>query len=99
MTRQGFHIVSAIIAVIQRRAFYLTQVVRQLRQFLERRLDFLFVVDVLRDMRAHDEQGGHIHRGLGVVGLLEPPARTRHDPRVFVGEIDLIFGKSRQLHP
>jgi hypothetical protein len=52
----------------------------------------LFVIGVLGGVRAHDQQGGHIHCGLGIIGLLEPPARARHDPRVFVGEIDLVFG-------
>ena len=38
-----------------------------------------------------NQTAGHIHAGLGMVTLLEPATRGRHDPRCLIREIHLIM--------
>ena len=49
-------------------------------------------------MRHHHQHRLGIDRGLGVVALLEAPARGGHDARLFVGEVDLVaaLGRTRR---
>jgi hypothetical protein len=46
----------------------------------------------LHDINCDHQQAVCCHHGLRVVALLQPAARHRHDPRVRVGQIDLIAG-------
>ena len=48
-------------------------------------------------MRHHQQHRFGIHHRLGVVALLEATAGHLHDPRVLVGQIDLIFGAWRRI--
>jgi hypothetical protein len=56
----------------------------------------LLVVRGLNHLRGDDEKAVRRHHRLSVVALLEPPARHRHDARIFIGQIDLIR-RSRSL--
>ncbi len=58
---------------------------------LHHRLDLLLVVGGLGDMRDEDQHRFGIDHRLGVVALLETAAGHLHDPRLFVGQVDLII--------
>jgi hypothetical protein len=51
----------------------------------------LLIVGRLRDARGDDQHHARIDSGLRVAALLEAATRDRHDARLLVGEIDLIF--------
>ncbi|EXI77104.1 MAG: hypothetical protein AW10_03998 [Candidatus Accumulibacter appositus] len=57
----------------------------------QHRLDLLFVVGCLRDTGGNDQHRCRISRRLGVVRLFEATTGDRHDARLFVSQIDLIF--------
>jgi len=58
----------------------------------QHRRDLLLVIGGLHDIDGDHQQAVCRHHGLRVVALLKPAARYRHDPRVRVGQIDLITG-------
>jgi hypothetical protein len=43
-------------------------------------------------MGRNDDLGGHLHPSLSVVALLKT-AGGRHNPGIFVGQIDLVLGR------
>ena len=59
---------------------------------IQYRSNFALVVGGLRDVQCHHQHRLGIDRGLGVVALLEAPARGGHDARLFVREVDLVAG-------
>ena len=61
-------------------------------QLLEHRRYLLLVVGHLHNLRDQNQHGLGVDHGLSVVALLEAPSGNRHDPRFFVGEVDLVLG-------
>jgi hypothetical protein len=66
--------------------------VRQSVDLFQHRRDLLLVVGGLNHVRRDYQKTFGRHQRLRVVALLEAAARHRHDPRVLVGQIDLICG-------
>ncbi len=64
--------------------------VRQISHLFQHRLNLALVVGSLDHIGGHDQKAARSHGGLGVVALPKAAARHRHDPRFFVGEIDLV---------
>jgi hypothetical protein len=64
---------------------------RQSLDLVQHRFKLLLVIWRLNHIGRNDQQGSRVHHGLSVVALLEAAARSRHDARVRVGEIDLVL--------